>query len=286
MKIFLTGGTGFIGSHFINQAHDRGVGIIAQRRSPQSAPRVPLIRKPEWLDCPIDRLTSHSFSGCDALVHLASHTPNPPYDSFEACLYWNVTSALKMFQLAAGAGVITWIMAGSCFEYGRSGERYEQIPVDAPLEPTTSYPASKAAASVVISALATEMKARLLIGRIFQVFGEGELETRFWPSMKKAALSGADFPMTSGQQVRDFVSVEQVAGYFVEALFRNDLNAGIPLIENVGTGQPQSLSDFAAFWWKKWGATGKLRPGSVPNRANEVMRYVPEVSNRISKNRN
>ena len=39
-------------------------------------------------------------------------------------------------------GIRNYIVAGTGFEYGRSGERYEQIPTDAPLEPTITYPAS------------------------------------------------------------------------------------------------------------------------------------------------
>ncbi|MEI6491576.1 MAG: NAD-dependent epimerase/dehydratase family protein [Verrucomicrobiota bacterium] len=285
MKIFLTGGTGFVGSHFINLAHLRGIEIIAQRRSPASLPRLDLNKEPTWVDCPLDELDSSHFRGCDALVHLSSHTPNPPYDTYTNCLYWNVTAAVKMFELAAGVGLKSWIVAGSCFEYGKSGERYEEIPVDAPLEPTASYPASKAAASIALSALATEVKARLLIGRIFQVFGPGELETRFWPSLKKAALAGNDFPMTSGEQVRDFVPVEQVASYFVEALFRKDIKDGIPLIENIGSGHPQSLKDFAVSWWMNWHAKGKLQVGAVPKRPNEVMRYVPKLPRKNNEKR-
>ena len=46
---------------------------------------------------------------------------------------------------------------------------------------------------------------RLSIHRIFQVFGEGEHETRFWPSLHRAAQAGDDFEMTLGEQVRDFI---------------------------------------------------------------------------------
>jgi len=88
------------------------------------------------------------------------------------------------------------VVVGSCFEYGRSGEWYEFIPPDAPLEPTQTYPASKAAASVAFYQLAVELNLRLSIHRIFQVFGEGEVESRLWPSLRKAAASGADLEMT------------------------------------------------------------------------------------------
>jgi nucleoside-diphosphate-sugar epimerase len=180
-----------------------------------------------------------------------------------------------MFESAVHAGLKRWVVAGSCFEYGKSGERYTFIPPDAPLEPTSSYPASKAAASIVLSALAIEAGASLLIGRIFQVYGEGEQDSRFWPSLRRAALSGLDFAMTMGDQVRDFVPVQQVAKYFVDALYRADLDIADVKIENVGSGHPQTLREFAEYWWTTWNAPGTLLLGQISCRPNEIMRYVP-----------
>ena len=83
--------------------------------------------------------------------------------------------------------------------------------------------------------------------------------------------------MTAGEQARDFVPVETVAEQFATALTRTDLRAGEPKIENVGTGKPQTLRDFAGHWWKHWDAKGKLKIGALPYRAGEVMRYAPEI---------
>jgi nucleoside-diphosphate-sugar epimerase len=275
MKIFLTGGTGFIGSHFINKAHDAGHEVVALRRSPQSKPRTPLKQEPVWVDQPLAEVTLESLKGCDALVHLAAHSANVPYDTFEACILYNVIHPLALFRQATLAGISRFIVAGSCFEYGRSGERYEFIPTDAPLEPTSSYPASKAAASVAFHGFACETKVELLILRIFHVYGEGELESRFWPSLRNAARAGEDFSMSEGTQIRDFINVMDVAESFVSALSRSDLAQGQPFIENLGTGHPQTLADFARAEWKRFNASGKLLAGAMPMRVNEVMRFVP-----------
>ena len=48
-------------------------------------------------------------------------------------------------------------------------------------------------------------------------------------------------------------------------------------IENVGSGLPQSITDFTNYWWDFWGATGNLKIGAIPYRDNEVMRFVPFV---------
>lgn len=223
----------------------------------------------------MDELRPAQFHGCTALVHLAAHSANVPYDILENCIRWNVLAPLHMCSAAVEAGIETFVIAGSCFEYGRSGERYDFIPPDAPLEPIQTYPTSKAAASIAFHGFACDHNVRLLLLRIFQVFGDGELESRLWPSLRRAAFAGEDYPMTDGEQVRDFISVEQVAATFVAALNRTDLLPGQPKVENLGTGQPQTLRTFAEHWWAAWKAKGRLRFGEIPYRANEVMRYVP-----------
>lgn len=275
MRIFVTGGTGFIGSHFLNAAIAAGHELCAIRRS-GSKPRVPLVSQPRWLERGMDTVEVEDFEGMEAVVHLAAHSPNVPYDTLPSCLYWNVTVAMTMLDKARQAGVKRFVLAGSCFEYGRAGERYEFIPPDAPLEPTSSYPTSKAAASIAAMGFAHEYTLCLSILRIFHVYGEGELQNRLWPSLRRAALAGEDFPMSTGMQVRDFTLVEFVARRFCEDL-QVSPPPGQPRIINVGTGRPQTTLDFARGWWQRFNASGQLLPGRLPYRPGEVMRYVPLV---------
>ena len=276
MKIFLTGGTGFIGSHFINQALETKHELICLRRA-GSQPRIPLKREPVWVEGSLENNLQSELKGCDLLLHLAAHSTNVPYDTLENCLYWNLTASLQLLQQAREAGVKKFIVTGTGFEYGQSGEEHEFISVDAPLKPTMTYPASKAAASIVFQQWAIEKKLKLKYLRIFQVFGEGEDKNRLWPSLKKAAIAGQDFHLTPGEQVRDFTPVEEVAKQLVDSLDFSDVNAGVPLFKNIGIDKPQSIREFAEFWWKKWGATGKLHLGVKPYRKHEVMKFVPLV---------
>jgi len=278
MKLFVTGGTGFIGSHFLNAALEAGHEVLALRRSPQTQSRVPIqcSRHLRWLDKPMLDVCADDLRGCDGVVHLAAHSANTPYDALENCIYWNVIVPLGLFRQAVNAGVRRFVVAGSCFEYGRSGERYDFIPTDAPLEPTQTYPASKAAASIAFCQLAMESELQLSIHRIFQVFGEGEAESRLWPSLREAARAGRDFEMTPSEQIRDFVSVEEVARQLLAAC-QERIPPGEPLVKNLGSGQPRRLRDFAEEWWARWQAPGKLIFGAKPYRKGEVMRYVPSV---------
>lgn len=276
MKLFLTGGTGFVGSHFIGQAIEAGHEVVALRRS-GSTTRLPLAHEPAWVDGALDTDLGEHLPGVDVLVHLASHTPNPPYAPLDECLYWNVYAALKLARQALAHGVHRYLVAGSCFEYGRAAERYDAIPTDAPLQPALSYPTSKAAASTAFEGFAREHGVQLKLLRIFQVYGEGEQATRLWPSLRRAALAGDDFPMSAGEQIRDFIRVEDVAAAFVRALDFADAVPGLPMVSHVASGRAQSLLQFACHWWQQWNAAGLLIPGAVPYRPNEIMRLVPAV---------
>lgn len=276
MTIFLTGGTGFVGSHILNVAHAAGYEVIAVRR-PGSQPRIALSQEPTWVEGELAGSFGASLSRCHALIHLAAAGVSPQTGSWKDLIKCNVADGLELLEAASRHGIKRMVLCGSCFEYGQSGERFPFIPSNAPLEPIGPYAASKAAATLGATAMAREHKLELAVLRPFHVFGEGQHEKNFWPSLRRAALAGEDFPMTPGEQIRDFVPVELVASKFVEALTPPDLKPGEPLIENIGTGKPQTLREFAEYWWAHWGAKGKLLIGAVPYRENEVMRYVPEI---------
>jgi hypothetical protein len=50
----------------------------------------------------------------------------------------------------------------------------------------------------------------------------------------------------------------------------------------VASGRPQTLLEFARYWWSFWAATGSLLPGALPYRVGEIMRLVPEMPVRES----
>lgn len=277
MKIFLTGGTGFIGTHFLRSPHGRSHEILALRR-PGSSCCLPLRNEPTWVSGGLDTVAEQRLAGCDALVHLASPGVSPKKADWEELFKWNVTETLRLVDSARRAGVRRVVVAGTFAEYGRSADRFDPIPPEAPLEPTYGYAASKAAASVALNAYAIEHGVELAYLRVFSAFGDGQFEANFWPALKKAALAGNDFPMTSGEQVRDYMPVEDVASCFWTVVTRTVLTPGRPLTANVGSGRAVSMRDFAEEWWARFQAAGSLQIGALPYRSNEVMKFIPLVS--------
>ena len=277
MKIFLTGGTGFIGSHVLKQLLASDIEVIAHRRKESSNPNILISDSINWLTKPISEIDVSDFQGVEVLLHLASHSVQYPFDSLENNILFNVIEPLGMFEKAYQAGVTKYVVAGSCFEYGLSGERYEYIPTEAPLEPTNDYATSKAMSFLAFRQFALNKKVSLSYQRIFHAFGEGQPDNRLWPSIKNAALDGKDLELTPGEQIRDFVPVEEVAKKLIRASAAIKVLDRVILVENIGSGSPQSISEFAKYWWTHWKARGRLRLGALPYRDYEVMRFVPET---------
>lgn len=278
MRLFLTGGTGFIGSHVLSSALAAGHEVVALRRSPLSEPVIPLPCQPIWCEGNLATVKLAWLEGVEAVVHLASVGVSPQQASWSELLQVNVLGSLRLLELAAELGVRRCIIAGTSHEYGNAARRYDAIPPDAPLEPVSAYAASKAAAFQLMRTFAAEQRLEFFYGRIFSAYGEGQFSGNFWPSLRTAALSGDDFLMTSGRQISDFVTVTAVAEHLLEACVRVDIEPGAPLVVNIGSGIPKTLLAFAESEWARLGATGQLLPGSLPDRPDQIARYVPDLA--------
>ena len=277
MRIFLTGATGFVGSHFINLAHAAGHEVVALRRTREALPRVAAVREPTWLTRALGEVTEQDLVEVDVLMHLAAAGTTAGSSNWDELLEANVVAPAKLTLTAARAGVNQIVVAGSCLEYGHAAARYEFIPPNAPLEPSGPYAASKAAGGVLLRTMAEQHKLRFTYARLFSVYGVGQHERNLWPMIRRAALAGEDLPLTPGEQLRDFISVEQVAQQLLALAAAQNVEPGVPHVCNLGTGLPQSVRQFAEHWWREFGARGNLLFGSLAYRNDEVMRYVAQV---------
>ena len=274
MRIFITGGTGFLGQYVVAAALETGHECICLYRSsiPEALKEHDRV---QWVKGGLRTDWSAELKTVDAVIHLAAVGVSPQKASREESFQINVIDSLLFVENAVKAGVRRVIVCGSCFEYGASGARYESIPVDAPLEPLNAYGASKAAATIALSALARELKFALTVLRPFHFYGEGQASVNLWPALKRAAFAGEDFAMTPGEQVRDYMRVEDVAAQFLAEL--DEPEQSQPSVKNVGSGQPVSLHAFCEKWWSLWEADGQLKIGALPYRETEVMRFVPKI---------
>lgn len=257
MKIFITGGTGFIGSHLMNFLVKTDIEIIALCRNKSNC-KIPLSKSPFWLRKELSEVTLNDLKGIDAIVHLATAGVSPQFATWNELTDININSSIKLIEMAKNAGVKRFIASGTCMEYG-TNHSFERIPSNAPLNPESPYAASKAAGFQLINSFAIEESIELFYGRIFTAYGEGQFKRNLWPSLKNAAIENKDFELFSGNDIRDFIPVEKVAFHFFKALFRNDIQIKKPKIVNIGTGEAKTIYEFASEEWNRFNAKGKLK---------------------------
>jgi UDP-glucose 4-epimerase len=277
MRLFLTGATGFIGSHVLLAALNAGYEVVAMRRSAHSSATIPLPKEPTWWEGDLNSLEASQLEGIDAIIHTAAAGVSPKRASWSDLLQTNVCGSIRLLESASVAGIRRCVFVGTCHEYGNSALRYKAIPPDAPLEPLNEYGASKAACYQLTRTFASIHELEFFYGRIFFAYGEGQYSHNFWPSLQRAAILGEDLRMTSGRQIGDFIPAETVAVHLLAACTRSDIIPGSPYVVNIGTGIPQSLLAFAEAEWKRLAAKSSLVPSSIPDRKDQIYHMVPDI---------
>lgn len=277
MNFFVTGATGFLGQYMLEELLKFGHNIKANYRRNKD-----IKKKNEginWIKRDILEIDQKDLKETDILINLASAGVSPKKTTLEEAININILSASRLLKIGNIAGIKRFVYAGTCHEYGHTANSFEKIPPNAALNPLSFYGSTKASGFHLINHLSIELKLELVYARIFSAYGPGQNKYNFWPMLREAALSGNDFKMSSGKQVRDFIPAQLVAKHLLNASQRDDIIKGQPFLINIGTGNPISLGDFAKKEWKRLGAKGKLMIGALSDKKNEPMNFCPDISN-------
>ena len=242
-----------------------------------SHPRVPL---PQNIQICRGNLTdnySANLRECDVFVHCASEGVVKNSSSWEKCFDVNFVQSNQIISHALENGVKKFIICGTCFEYGASGDEYEKLPTNALLKPIGAYSTSKAAAGLYALNLAKAYNVKMVLARLFHVYGRGDHPERFWPKLINAAKNNINFEMTLGEQVRNFIDVELASLKILDIALSFDKLVNGGLIKNIGSDLNLTLLEFANMHWENIGSRAKIINGALEYREKEVMRYVPKL---------
>lgn len=255
-RIFITGSSGYVGSHLC---------LRLQLLS------LPFIRLPHYLLSPknaaaFDRfLTQSSPTSNDIVIHLASSgvTGN---STLHDDLQGNVVLTNNLFEAFLNYNVTSFLVTGTAFEYGLTGNLGYPVTTDSPLLPVGNYALSKCTCFHLCRSLASLFDLNLTYVRLFQVYGLDEPSHRLYPSLLKSVLENTDFPMSSGKQIRDFTHLDDVLDYLLSCLsnFR-----GFQVL-NASSGIPTSVLDFASHIVKEKPNRCKLLPGQIISKLPSV----------------
>jgi len=269
-KVLVTGARGFIGRHCLPILLTRGYNVHAAD-SRGSVENVPDVR---WHQVNLfDSLEIRRLMGevrPTHLLHFAWFTTPGEYWTARENLDW-VRASLDLLQAFEELGGERVVMAGTCAEYDwRYGYCSEQI---TPLGPATLYGTCKHSLQILLASFARQTGLSAAWGRIFFLYGPHEHPSRMISSVIISLLKGEPARCSHGNQIRDFLYVEDVADAFV-ALLESSVTGPV----NVASGYPVVLKDVICKVGGKLGRSDLIQLGILPVPANEPQLLVADVS--------
>lgn len=268
-KVLVTGASGFIGRHCLPFLATRGYEVHAISIKAEDAR--PGIR---WhtADLLVPSVARELIAEIKPthLLHFSWYTEPGKYWTSPENLRW-VEASLELLQAFAVQGGTRVVVAGTCAEYDwRYGYCSERI---TPLLPATLYGVCKHALHLMLEAFSAQAGVSSAWGRIFLLYGPHEHPDRLVSSVIRSLLKGEPARCSHGDQIRDFLHVEDVASAFVALL---DSTVTGPV--NIASGKPVDVKQVVNTIADNLNARDLLQLGARPESENEPPLLLADVS--------
>lgn len=274
MKIVVTGGLGFIGSHTVAELQQRGYEVVIIDNLSNSSVKVldgitaitgtrPCFEKFDLREKQAVSAFFQQHNDIDGIIHFAaSKAVNESVE--DPLLYYenNITTLVYLLQELQQKEKANFIFSSSCTVYGQAKEM--PITEDAPIQPAMSpYGNTKKIGEEIIRDVCKISNINAVMLRYFNPVGAhashkiGELPLGVPQNLipfitqtgigirEQLSVYGNDYPTPDGTCVRDYIHVTDLAKAHVVALERllRQENTEKAEVFNLGTGKGNSVLD-------------------------------------------
>jgi len=273
-KLLIVGGTGFIGEAAAKEAVKRGfqVTIISKNNCPKSRQ----LKDIEYISVDITNKNSLQLVLKDKIfcyvLNLGGYIDHANYSNGGSEVYdvhFNGTKNLVTY--IEKSNLKSFIQIGSSDEYGANVAPQNESQRELPISP---YSFAKVAATHFLQMLYRTESFPSVILRPFLVYGIGQDDNRFIPQVVQGCIDNNQFPVSFGDQLRDFCYIDDVVDVILLALVNKNIHGEII---NIASGVPISIKEVIILI-KSLIGLGVPKFGLVPYRNNENMELYADIS--------
>jgi UDP-glucose 4-epimerase len=269
MRVLITGGAGFIGSHLAEYLRERAdVRILDNLRTGDR--RTLGQRDIDFVEASVlDAAAMRAaVSGVDFVFHLAAMVGvQESMENPQACVETNVLGTLNVLRAAADAGARKLVFASSAAIYG--DDPPVPTPETAAPKPKSPYAITKLDGEYFCEMFAREGWLKTAALRFFNVFGPGQDPASPYaaavPAFLRRATCGEPLAIFGdGEQSRDFVYVKDAVSALIFAAENNELSGAF----NCGYGRRTTINELVHRILAL--TQSESRPNHLPERPGEV----------------
>ncbi|MCC6848763.1 MAG: NAD(P)-dependent oxidoreductase [Deltaproteobacteria bacterium] len=271
MRMLVTGAAGFLGSQVVRAAVDRGhevVGIVrshARAAAPEGGARLRLVEADLADGQALRRAAADAAP--DLALHLAWSIGAGYYDSPDNLTC--VGGSLALLRGLADAGCPRVLCVGTHLELAPSdGDMAESHPV----APRGLYATCKDAVHRVAGAYLAPTATSFVWARLFNLYGPGQPDWAFVPSVVRHLLQDRRCPLTRGEQRRGFLHVRDAADAIL-AVGESPIRG----VVHVGSDDAVTVGDLARRVGARLGRTELLAFGAREPSPGDAPRVVPST---------
>jgi len=274
-RILIIGGTGFIGRNFLNLCIERGFSctVISLNNVEKNTQK----KNVKYLTSDLADANSISkvLKSCRPFHYVVNLSGYIDHISFfgggKNIIETHFVGVINLLMGLDRSLLKCFVQVGSSDEYGNLAPPQCETYRESPISP---YSFSKLALTNLFQMLERTESFPAVVLRLFLVYGDGQDEQRFIPQVIKACLNNKEFPVSKGEQLRDFCHVQDIARGILLAM---QTKSAIGEVINLASGVPIEIKKMI----QKVQAIikgGSPLFGSFPYRSSENMALYADIN--------
>jgi UDP-glucose 4-epimerase len=267
LKILITGANGFVGCHLIEKLNYSSCEVASFSRRD-----LPLKQVKSYVG---DIVDLNAIQNCildfrpEIIIHLAGCTNRSRgLLDLENAMDINVKGTLNILKSVIGLkNFKKLIVMGTGEEYGQNATPFSEEMREMPV---SCYSLSKTMQTHMVEMFSRSYDIPCVLLRPSIIYGPGQNQSMFLPSLIYSLNENKTFSMTSGKQSRDFIYVSDVIEAIVKSL---DAEMGLFEIINIASGSGILISELADTVGIMLDKNNLIKKGALPLRPNDISEY-------------